>query len=41
MTKKRNLFDELVEGFDALAQQRAGKAHAAHTRGEIKASTED
>jgi putative transcriptional regulator len=25
MTKKRNLFDELVEGFDALAEQRAGK----------------
>lgn len=25
MTKKRNLFDELVEGFDALAEQRSGK----------------
>jgi putative transcriptional regulator len=25
MTKKRNLFHELVEGFDALAEQRAGK----------------
>ena len=25
MTKKRNLFDELVEGFDALAQRRSGK----------------
>lgn len=25
MRKKRNLFDELVEGFDALADQRAGK----------------
>jgi len=25
MTKKRNLFDELMEGFDALADQRAGK----------------
>jgi putative transcriptional regulator len=23
--KKRDLFDELVEGFDALAEQRAGK----------------
>lgn len=25
MTKKRNLFDELTEGFDALAEQRVGK----------------
>jgi putative transcriptional regulator len=25
MTKKRNLFDELTEGFDALRDQRAGK----------------
>ena len=25
MTKKRNLFNELMEGFDALADQRAGK----------------
>ena len=25
MRKKRNLFDELTEGFDALADQRAGK----------------
>jgi putative transcriptional regulator len=25
MTKKRDLFDELVEGFDALAEQRVGK----------------
>ena len=25
MTKKRNLFDELNEGFDALEAQRAGK----------------
>ena len=25
MTKKRDLFDELTEGFDALAEQRAGK----------------
>jgi putative transcriptional regulator len=25
MTKKRNLFDELNEGFDALKAQRAGK----------------
>ena len=25
MTKKRDLFNELVEGFDALAEQRAGK----------------
>ena len=25
MRKKRNLFDELMEGFDALADQRAGK----------------
>ena len=25
MRKKRNLFNELVEGFDALADQRAGK----------------
>jgi len=25
MRKKRNLFDELVKGFDALADQRAGK----------------
>jgi putative transcriptional regulator len=25
MTKKRDLFDELTEGFDALADQRAGK----------------
>ena len=25
MRKKRNLFDELMEGFDALAEQRAGK----------------
>lgn len=25
MTKKRNLFKELSEGFDALADQRAGK----------------
>ncbi len=25
MRKKRDLFDELVEGFDALADQRAGK----------------
>jgi putative transcriptional regulator len=25
MTKKRNLFKELTEGFDALADQRAGK----------------
>jgi putative transcriptional regulator len=24
MRKKRNLFDELMEGFDALADQRAG-----------------
>lgn len=25
MTKKRDLFDELAEGFDALADQRTGK----------------
>ncbi len=25
MTKNRDLFNELVEGFDALAEQRAGK----------------
>jgi len=25
VTKKRNLFNELMEGFDALADQRAGK----------------
>ena len=25
MRKKRNLFDELMEGFDALTDQRAGK----------------
>lgn len=25
MAKKRKLFDELMEGFDALAEQRAGK----------------
>ncbi len=25
MTKKRDLFNELTEGFDALAEQRAGK----------------
>jgi hypothetical protein len=25
MRKKRNLFSELMEGFDALADQRAGK----------------
>lgn len=25
MARKRNLFDELMEGFDALAEQRAGK----------------
>lgn len=25
MTKKRDLFEELSEGFDALAEQRAGK----------------
>jgi putative transcriptional regulator len=25
MRKKRKLFDELMEGFDALADQRAGK----------------
>jgi putative transcriptional regulator len=25
MTKKRNLFDELTEGFDALADRRVGK----------------
>lgn len=25
LRKKRNLFDELMEGFDALADQRAGK----------------
>lgn len=25
MTKKRNLFEELDEGFDALAEQRSGK----------------
>ena len=25
MRRKRNLFDELTEGFDALADQRAGK----------------
>lgn len=25
MRKKRDLFDELVEGFEALAEQRAGK----------------
>lgn len=25
MTKKRDLFNELVEGFDALAEQRVGK----------------
>jgi putative transcriptional regulator len=25
MTKKRNLFNELTEGLDALAEQRAGK----------------
>lgn len=25
MTKKRDMFEELVEGFDALAEQRAGK----------------
>jgi hypothetical protein len=25
MRKKRNLFNELMEGFDALADQRAGK----------------
>ena len=25
MRKKRNLFDELMEGFDALADQRTGK----------------
>ena len=25
MTKKRDLFDELTEGFDAMADQRAGK----------------
>jgi putative transcriptional regulator len=25
MRKKRNLFDELMEGFDALADRRAGK----------------
>ena len=25
MTKRRNLFNELVEGFDALAEQRVGK----------------
>ena len=25
MRKKRKLFDELIEGFDALADQRAGK----------------
>ena len=32
MTKKRDLFNELIEGFDALAEQRSGKrplrAHA-------------
>ncbi|MCP5442379.1 MAG: helix-turn-helix domain-containing protein [Chromatiaceae bacterium] len=26
MTKKRNLFDELMDGVDAMQQQRAGKA---------------
>lgn len=25
MTKRRDLFDELTEGFDALSDQRAGK----------------
>ncbi|HVP32788.1 MAG TPA: hypothetical protein VMT09_03990 [Steroidobacteraceae bacterium] len=25
MSKKRDLYDELLEGFDALAEQRAGK----------------
>jgi DNA-binding transcriptional regulator YiaG len=25
MSKKRNVFDEMMEGFDALAEQRAGK----------------
>jgi len=25
MTKKRDLFNELIEGFDALAEQRVGK----------------
>jgi putative transcriptional regulator len=36
MRKKRNLFNELMEGFDALADQRAGKrtlpTHAAKPR---------
>ena len=41
MRKKRNLFDELMEGLDALADQRAGKrtlrTHAVKSKPEIRA----
>jgi putative transcriptional regulator len=30
MRKKRNLFDELMEGFDSLADRRAGKRTLTH-----------
>jgi putative transcriptional regulator len=40
MRKKRNLFNELMEGFDALADQRAGKrtlrTHAVKQRPALK-----
>ena len=34
MRKKRDLFDELVEGFDALADQRGRQADATYACGE-------
>lgn len=41
MRKKRNLFNELMEGFDALADQRAGKRNASDACCEIEARTGD
>ena len=34
--KKRNLYTEIAEGFDAMSNARAGK-HAAHARGGAQA----
>jgi hypothetical protein len=41
MTRKRDLFDELMEGFDALADRRAGKRTPAYACDEGEARTRD
>ena len=35
--KKRNLYTEIAEGFDAMSNARARQAHAAHARGGAQA----